>query len=290
MTTSDFRIRDMTAADIDAAVAMYTSAGWGREPAFFQALLANPACRPLVGVVDGAVAATGMATINGSVGWVGSIFVDAALRRHGLGRAITEAVCARIDAAGCTTQALIASDYGRPLYEQMGFRTDGFYRILEAEPVDAAVGGAAGGAGPMVPAGWTLRRVEARDIERIGQLDRRATGEDRRALLGSLRSGGWLLESGDELLGFMFSLEPITAALVTPHPEAAVCLLDLLRRLGRGRTRIVRAAVCEGNVAGRLTLEQQGWHAAFETPRMLRGQPIDWEPGLIWGLLGFAFG
>ncbi len=106
---------------------------------------------------------------------------------------MTDAVCARLDAAGCTTHALIASEYGRPLYEQMGFRIDGWYQILEALPLDAA---------PMPPHGTILRPIRPGDIDRIGARPR-ATGEDRRGLLAPLAGSGWLLEAGDELLGFL---------------------------------------------------------------------------------------
>jgi hypothetical protein len=67
-----FEIRDMTTADIDDAVRLYRSGGWDHERLFLERVLANPACRPLVGVCDGAVTATGLAAINGRVGWVGS--------------------------------------------------------------------------------------------------------------------------------------------------------------------------------------------------------------------------
>jgi len=278
---AELEIRGMTAADIDAAVALYRSGGWDERRSFLQTLLANPACHPLVGLHAGAVAATGLATINGPVGWVGSIFVDSSLRSRGFGRAITEAVCARIDAAGCTTQALIASEYGRPLYEKMGFRIDAWYQILESLPLDAA---------PTPPSGTTLRRMTLGDVDRVGRLDLLATGEDRRGLLGPLAASGWLLESGDELLGFLIQILPESAALIAPDPAAATCLLDLLRHLGRGRAKTVRAGVVKGNESERRRLERLGWSPTFATPRMLRGEPIPWEPTHIWSLLGFAFG
>jgi GNAT superfamily N-acetyltransferase len=271
----------MAAADIDAAVVLYRSGGWGERGPFLEKLLANPSCQPLVGMRDGAIVATGLATVNGSVGWVGSIFVDTSLRSQGLGRVMTEAVCDRLDAAGCTTQALIASEYGKPLYEKMGFRIDGWYQILEAVPLDSA---------PTPARGATLRPIRPDDIERIGELDRRATGEDRRGLLGALAVGGWLMEAGDELLGFLIQILPDSAALIAPDSGHAACLLDLLRHLGKGRAKTIHAAVVNGNQAGQTALEDRGWGATFETPRMLRGQSILWEPQLIWGLLGFAFG
>ena len=278
---NQLQIRDMTAADVDSAAALYRSGGWGERGPFLERLLANSSCQPLVGIRDGAVVATGLATINGPVGWVGSIFVDPALRSQGLGRAITDAACSRIDAAGCATQALIASEYGRPLYEKMGFRIDGWYQILEALPLEAA---------PTPPRGTTLRPIRPDDIAQIGDLDRRATGEDRRGLLGQLSAGGWLMEAGGELLGFLIQILPDSAALIAPDPNDAACLLDLLRHLGRGRAKTIHAAVVKGNQPGQTALEDRGWGATFETPRMLRGLSIAWEPELIWSLLGFAFG
>jgi GNAT superfamily N-acetyltransferase len=274
-------IRDMGRADIDAVVALCSSGGWEERRSFLETVLANPSCLPLVGKLDGELAATGMATVNGPVGWVGSIFVDSTLRRHGYGRAMTEAVCDRLDNAGCTTHALIASELGKPVYEKMGFRIYGWYQILEALTLEAA---------PVPPAGTSFRRMRTEDIDRVGELDRRATGEDRRGLLGALADGAWLLESDDELLGFLIQILPDSAAIAAPDPEDGSCLLELLRHLGRGRSKTVRAGLVNGNEDGQLLLESRGWSPTFATPRMLRGRPIAWDPTLIWSILGFAFG
>jgi len=278
---TQLEIRDMTAADINAAVAMLQSGGWTERRSYLEALLVNPCCRQLVGFHEGRLAATGMATFDGPVGWIGTIFVDPAMRSRGFGREITQAVCALIDDAGCATQALIASEYGKPLYDTMGFRVDAWYQIMEALPIDAA---------PIPTPGTSLRPMRPDDIDRVGRLDFRATGEDRRGILGRLYESGWLLEAKDELLGFLIQIMPQSAALIAPDPQDAACLLDLLRHLGKGRTKTVRAAVIKGNDPAQRYLERLGWSATFTVPRMLRGEPIPWEPALIWSLLGFAFG
>jgi GNAT superfamily N-acetyltransferase len=278
---NELQIRPMTTADVDAVSVLYGSGGWDARRSFLIRFLANPACQALVGVRDGQVVATGMATINGPVGWVGSIFVDARLRRHGLGRAMTDEVCARLDAADCTSQVLIASEYGRPMYETMGFQIDGWYQILESFPIRDA---------PTPARGKTLRRMRPDDMARVGPLDMRATGEDRSRLLSPLADTGWLLEAGDELLGYLISVLPESAALVAPDAEDALLLLDLLRHLGNGRDKTVRAMALQGRQPGQEFLERHGWQPTFATPRMIRGRPIDWQPALIWSLLGFAFG
>ena len=282
---TDLEIRPMTAADVEAAAAVYRAGGWGERRDMLEWVLANPTIRPLVGLADGAVVATAMATINGPVGWVGSIFVDAALRSRGYGRAMTAAACELIDAAACRTQILIASTYGRPLYDKMGFRLDEEYQVLEAPPLDPL---AAGATPP--PPGTRLRRMRPEDLGGVFALDRRATGEDRSAIIGTLLSSGWVLERGVEPRGYLASIHPDCGAVVALDIEAAACLLDRLRLDAAGRAGSIRAVVPAGHESGWRGLEQLGWTRAFRTPRMLRGDPVDWDPTLIWGVLSFGFG
>jgi GNAT superfamily N-acetyltransferase len=278
---TDLEIRPMTAADIEAAVAMYQAGEWGERREYLEWQLASPHMRLLVGVCDGAVVATGLAAINGPVGWIGSIFVDASMRSRGYGRALTEAACALIDAAGCQTQALIASPFGKPLYDKMGFRVDEYYQILEAGLLAKA---------PTPPPGRILRPMRPDDLERVHSLDRQATGEDRSHILDSLAGSGWVVESEGGLGGFLVSILPGGGTVVAPEIDDAVCLLDQLRHLGVGRTETVHAAVPRVHESGWRGLEQLGWSRAFQTPRMLRGPAIDWDPTLIWGVLTFAYG
>jgi GNAT superfamily N-acetyltransferase len=281
----DLQIRAMTPADTEPVLALYRTGHWVERRPFLERVLAMPVCQPIVGTLDGAVVGTGLATVNGSVGWVGSIFVHPDYRHRTFGRALTDAVCERLEAAGCRTLALIASEYGRPLYLKMGFRIDAVHQVFEAAPSATSLA--------LLP-GKTLRRMRPDDIDRVGALDRRATGEDRRGLLGGLVDEGWLLEAGDspggELLGFLISIMPESGTIVAPDPEDAACLLDLLRNRAAGRTKVARAVVVGTHTAGMQLLAERGWAQTFSTPRMLRGPGIDWDPTLIWSVLGFAFG
>jgi GNAT superfamily N-acetyltransferase len=278
---TDLEIRPMTAADVEAAAALYRAGEWGERREYLEWQLASPHMRLLVGLRDGAVVATGLAAINGPVGWIGSIFVDGAMRSRGYGRALTEAACALIDAAGCRTQALIASPLGQPLYDRMGFRVDEYYQVLETGPLAGA---------PTPPPGRILRPMRPDDLDRVHSLDRQATGEDRSHILDSLAGSGWVVESEGALGGFLVSILPGGGTVVAPEIDDAVCLLDQLRHLALGRTETVHAAVPQIHESGRRGLEQLGWSPAFLTPRMLRGPTIDWDPMLIWGVLTFAYG
>lgn len=285
---SDLQIREMSRDDIPAATAVMATGEWPQRRSFLEWALANPTIEPLAGLVDGRLVATGIGTRNGQVGWVGMIFVDPAMRRRGYGRAITEEVCRRLTATGCRTLTLIASNLGRPVYSQMDFRIEAWYQIWEAPTTPDE---------PKAVEGTRLRPVTAADVDRIALLDRRATGEDRRGLFATLTDRSWLLETddGSEILGFLAQERADSGTIAALAPDHAARLLDLLRKSGHGQVERVRAAVvrpADGEVkeSVRKLLADQGWTPAFETPRMLRGPSYDWDPSLIWGILGFSFG
>src|SRR5664280_2258393 len=164
-----FEIRDMTSAEVGAACELALAQGWRDRRAFYGFALRTPTCQPLVGVVDGRIVATGVATVNGSVGWLGAVAVEEAVRGRGYGRAVTEELRRRLLAAGCETLSLVATPAGRPLYERMGFRLATHYHQMQADHLDET---------PVPPAGARLRPMRPGDLPSVVELDRRATAED----------------------------------------------------------------------------------------------------------------
>src|SRR5688572_13129003 len=123
----------MTAPDIDPAVVAILADDWGDRRAWFEFAVAHPACRAFVAEDDdGAIAGTGIVTINGPVAWIGTIWVAPSARGRGLGRMLTEAPIEAAEAAGCRTLVLVATDAGRRLYERLGFTVQTWYRTMEA--------------------------------------------------------------------------------------------------------------------------------------------------------------
>ena len=108
-----FEIRDMTSAEVGAACELALAQGWRDRRAFYGFALRTPTCQPLVGVVDGRIVATGVATVNGSVGWLGAVAVEEAVRGRGYGRAVTEELRRRLLAAACEPLSLVATPAGR---------------------------------------------------------------------------------------------------------------------------------------------------------------------------------
>lgn len=276
-----FQIRAMTAADVDAAVSLALAQGWRDRRVFYDMVLRMPSCQPLVGMFDGRVVATGLGVVSLPVGWIGAIVVAADVRRRGFGRAMTEEICARLRAAGCTTLSLEATDAGRPLYERMGFRLVTHYHQLQADHLAEP---------PVPPPGARVRMLARPDLAAVFELDRLATGEDRRAPLEVLaETGGWILERGGELRGFLLPAERAYGAVIAPGFEDGLFLLDLHRHVVPQGAH-VRAGIPDEHEAGWRALQARGWHETWRAPRLLLGPEISWRPEWIWGQINSAMG
>ena len=281
-------LRPMTAADIDPAVRAILADDWGDRRAWFEFAVGHPGCTVLV-ADDGAggIAGTGVATVNGPVAWIGTIWVAADHRRHGLGRALTAATIDAAEDAGARTLVLVATERGRPLYERLGFEVQAWYRTMEAPPVAVA-----GAAERHLVADPRVRPFRPSDLPALVELDRVATGEDRAHLLTALASvdGTLVVADGDRPASAFLARAPWGGgATIATTPTDALALLDA-RRIAAGPGRRVRCGILADNVDGAAALERAGWTEAWRAPRLIRGAPLDWHPDAIWGQFNHALG
>ena len=270
----------MTAADVPAATAALIAADFGDRGTWLAFATKHSACRPVVAELDGAIVGTGVGTANGTVGWLATIWVDPGHRRAGLGRALTEALIDDLDVSGCRTFVLVATDAGRRLYERMGFEVQTRYQILEAP-------------GPAHESGVDpdVRPFAARDLQAILNLDRAATGEDRRhaiELFASPTSAMVLRDEGG-VRGFVIRAHWGGGATIARSATDSLRLLDARRLIG-SRSGRVRAGLLDANQAGLAALEGRGFRRIWSAPRMIRGAPLEWHPDWIWGQFNHAIG
>jgi GNAT superfamily N-acetyltransferase len=277
-------IRTMTLADVKPAAAAVLAGGWGERTAFFRFCAGHAGCRPLVAVEGDAIVGTGVGTVNGAAGWVGTVFVAPAHRGKGLGRALTGAVIDALEEAGCRTLVLVASEEGLPLYERLGFRVVTHYHVLDHAGLPSA---------PEVePAGGIrVRAFEPGDLDAMTVIDRAATGEDRAHLLRALASPAaarCAVRDGG-VRGFLVLAPWRGAATIATGADDALALLDdHRRRAGPGGR--VRTGVLAENEEGLARLLDAGWTEAWQAPRLERGEMLDWSPSSIWGQLQYAMG
>ena len=278
-TSIDVQIRPMLADDIAAAAQVVLDGGWSDRSGFFAWAVDHPTCFPVVADEGGRIVGTGLATANGRVGWVGAIFVAPDRRRNGLGSALSRAVIEELEQNNCTTQVLIATDEGRPIYERLGFRLQTRYVLVQAPE------------GEPPPADGAVRAYDPDDFDAIAGLDRKATGEDRSEILRSLTADPSLCRvasrSDGTIGGFVLRAPWGGRALVATEPDLALALLDERRR-ATGHPFTI--GLLEANVEGRRRLARAGWAERPGGPRLLRGEPLIWRPDWIYGQFTGALG
>lgn len=278
------QLRPMTPSDVEPVVAAILADDWGDRRAWFEFALASPSCRVFVAEDgDGRAVGTGVLTIHGSAGWIGTIWVASALRRRGIGLALTEATIDAAEGAGCRTLLLVATKTGRPMYERLGFEIQTWFRTMETPS------GSASGAVRRPATG--IRAYRTDDLPAVVALDRVATGEDRAANLGQLTTpdGTRVIERDGVVTGFVARAPWGGGATVAPRLDDALAILDA-RRLAAQPGRRVRCGIMLENEAGARALDAAGWTEAWRAPRMIRGLPLDWHPDHIWGQFNHAMG
>ena len=165
---------------------------------------------------DGGLAGTVTLTRYGpELAIVGMMLVASRFGRRGLGRRLMTHVLVQ---AGDATLFLYATPFGRPLYEQLGFRAIG--------EVTTSVGRFTG-----APAGGT-RPADERDRDAILALDAAATGVDRTELLDRyfrLAVQLRVLERDGAVCGFAAAApnvdNVVVGPLVAPDADAARALI-----------------------------------------------------------------
>jgi GNAT superfamily N-acetyltransferase len=272
-------LRPMLPADVDPAADMILSHDWGVRREFLAFATSQPTCVPMVAEVDRAIVGTGVGTLNGPVGWIGTIFLAPDWRGQGIGRAITQAIIDRLEADGARTLVLVATADGRRLYSTMGFEVQTRYRILEAP----GLGSGDPGVGTSIDGGaGSVRPFEPGDLDAMAALDRAGTGEERRHILARFASP----ETVD---GFVVRAPWGGGATVARTLDAALAIITE-RRLKSGPDGRVRVGLLQENAAGLTRLAEAGFTASWSAPRMVRGDPLSWHPDWIWGQFNHAIG
>ena len=273
-------IRAMTPADIDPVATALLVENWGDRRLNLGFVTRHPQARPFLAEADGEIVGTGVASLHGSVAWIGTVWVRTDWRRRGLGRELTRVTIDAAESAGARTLLLVATDAGRPLYEGLGFEVQTWYHILEAPGLDG------------VTADPSVRAYRETDLTAIATLDAAATGVDRARVLGDFATpqSTRVLERADGTVGGFAVRAPWGgAATIAPRIEDAEAILHSRRVVG-GAAKHVRAGLLADNEAGLARLAAAGWIEAWRAPRLIRGDALRWQPESIWGQFNFAMG
>ncbi|MEU0055072.1 GNAT family N-acetyltransferase [Streptomyces sp. NPDC006334] len=169
-------IRRLTHRDLTACADLSEDRGWPREEHKWGLLLTAGTAYG-IDDPDGGLVSACVVTEYGPhgrpvLGAVGMVLVAERHARQGVGRRLMRHV---VSAMGTTPLTLHATEYGRPLYEELGFKTTG-----RAEMVRGRFTG-----GDVRPDGMT-RAATAEDLATIVKLDQEVFGADRTHILARL--------------------------------------------------------------------------------------------------------
>jgi GNAT superfamily N-acetyltransferase len=181
-------------------------------------------------LVDGSeIVSVGGGFRYGSFCWLGLVATKPTRQRQGLATRISTHLVDWARRRGSTTIALDASEAGRRVYEQLGFRVVGETTELSLPPVVAD---------EKAP---STVRCDTRTVEQLLALDRRIFGGDRAGLLRSLSRQAdarcYFALNGDEEVGYLFVRNRLVGPGVAWDADIA---RDLLRAaiIDRRRTSV----------------------------------------------------
>ena len=230
------------------------------------------------GQIVGAAAVAGF----GATGWIGALGVVASARRHGIGRALTEAATDWLREHGAETVLLYATEAGRPVYQRVGFVAEGAahaWRDVAPPPLaDPPVG---------------IRALGRSDADGVRALDAAATGEDRSAVLSLLLGGGgngagMVLERNGALAGSALrSPWGLGPSVVATDADAGLTLLSALRRRPGSPLTV---SVPDANAEATRALRAWGMRPINAATRMRLGPPPAYDPARVFGMFNLFWG
>jgi len=178
------RIRTMTVRDVPLGMRLKEQAGWNQTEADWRRVLALEPEGCFVAEMAGRRVGTTATSVFDSVGWLSLVLVDASVRGRGVGTQLLQHALDYLEGRRVVTVRLDATPLGRPIYERLGFVAE--YElarftgtVVGGESSVAVVSDAAQStetSAIVVPAG-------AEHLEAIVELDRGATGTNRRPLI-----------------------------------------------------------------------------------------------------------
>jgi GNAT superfamily N-acetyltransferase len=265
-------IRLLADDDLDAALALSTTAGWNQRLDDWRMLLRLAPLGSFAALAAGHIVGTAIGIDYGGFAWIAMMLVDPAHRGRGIGRGLLEAAMGAVPSD--RPIRLDATPLGRPLYERYGFEDEAMltrHIISAAEPrgVDSRV-----------------RQLTAADLKSVTEHDNEIFGGHRDEVLEwALRSApqyGLVIQSDSGLAQYCFGrqgrLFDQIGPMVAGHDDIARALMNGALAAAGGRPVVVDAFDSHG--AFTASLGARGFQVQRPLFRMCRpsGQGASSDP------------
>ena len=264
------RIEKITAEDTGQIKELIPQ-NWSAVPQSIKIYLETGFCHSIKLVENNDIRGIGTAIFYKNTSWLAHIIVKEEYRNKGYGTRILKYLVDHCAAKGCATILLFATDMGYPLYKKYGFEIQAEYCKYE-KTVDKDY-----------PPNVNIKIAEKRDHERILELDRAVSGEDRRELLREFMNGSYVYRQNDVVTGYyIYGLHD--GPVIADTEEAGLELLKLRT------TKEKYAVLPEENHAGINFYRENSFTETMRMKRMIYGKKIECHNARIYNRIGGNFG
>ncbi len=212
---SSISIEPLALADIDQ-IPSFQPKDWSDVASRFRAHFGQLYFYPIKAVKNKEMVGIGQLIVFETSAWLGNIIVKESHQQQGIGRRITQHLMEMAKVLHREEVFLLATAQGQPLYEKLGFQTNGrhdFYNLENWTPIP-----------PPHPA---IRRAEPPHFNQILTLDEQASGEQRSALLQRYFENTWVFVAEHQTNVEGFYMPDLGEGLIiAKHAEAGIALLE----------------------------------------------------------------
>lgn len=265
------QVREMSAEDLEFAVRLTDTMGWGfvEDDFKFMMQLEPHGCFVMLHNSERIGLVT---TVNfGSVGWFGNFIVDEKYRAKGFGTALAKHAIEYLKSNKVETVGLYAYLGKVPFYKRLGFEYDSGFVVLTGKGSPSKVRA-------------SLKTAEKSDVGAIVDCDSSCFGASRKKLLGPLLLDAdnlWRLAAeDDEMIGYLAAKVYEEAKVAEIGPAVSVqgrndVAISLLKTaLDRLDGFEVSACVPKKESPIINALKSLGFIESFSVARMFLGRPI----------------
>jgi RimJ/RimL family protein N-acetyltransferase len=279
MAMSTEQVRPMTTDDLAAATVLSTAAGWNQTTEDWRMLMELQPRNCFAIKADGhLVSTTTLLCYSQRLAWIGMVLTSANYRGQGFARRLLAAALDHADSLGIETVKLDATDAGKPIYEQFGFKSE--------QPVER----------------WSrIGSGQSHTLERQGSshfsglsphlhaLDLQGFGTDRLNILQALSQRSTMELTAD---AFLFSRPGRTTHYLGPciaddPAEARKIISSVLNASGRSSWSWDLLPANQQAVA---LAAELGFTKQRRLTRMARGKPLRARDEMIFAIAGFELG
>ncbi len=259
-------IRPLRETDLDFALALTESVGWGYTREDLAELHAYQPEGCLVATEDGAPVGMLTTVAYGPVGWIGNVVTEEAVRGRGFGAALVDAAVDYLRGVGVESVLLYAYQETVAFYAKLGFETQG-------EAVRVLGRGTARGGSPAL--------AEDGDLDAVLRMDREAMGYPRDLVLKDLwsryREAFHVAREGEEVVAYAVGPRGEGEGEIGPWicaPNAAADCEGLLDAVlaAVGETEVSMTIPAQ-NVAALEAVEARGFGDVYRVVLMAHGEP-----------------